>query len=246
MTSFFARPLTLGAPQPQQDTDWTIYQDDHLLIVNKPAGLLAVPGRGADKQDCLIHRVQAVFPQALVVHRLDQATSGLVVLALSPVVQKSLSALFQDRHIHKRYIATVQGQLQPEMGTVTLPLMADWPQRPRQKVDMVMGKPSETQWQVQTYDAASDTTLVALHPVTGRTHQLRVHMLALGHPIVGDTLYGTASSAPRMALHAQSLAFTHPITGKWLAVCCEPGPVHDAAPASAPERATAQQEQPGQ
>ena len=231
---------------PLHPTHWTVYHDEHLLIVNKPAGLLAVPGRGADKQDCLIHRVQTACPQALAVHRLDQATSGLVVLALSPTVQKNLSAMFENRQIQKRYIATVQGQLQPETGTVTLPLMADWPQRPRQKVDMVAGKPSETQWQVQNYDAASDTTLVALHPVTGRTHQLRVHMLALGHPIVGDTLYGTTSSALRMALHAQSLAFTHPVTGKWLAVCCEPGPAHDAVAVSAPENATAQQAQPGQ
>lgn len=231
---------------PLDNTNWTVYKDDHLLIVNKPAGLLAVPGRGADKQDCLIYRIQAVCSQVLVVHRLDQATSGLVVFALSPAVQKSMSALFQDRHIHKRYIATVQGHLQPETGTVNLPLMADWPQRPRQKVDMVTGKPSETLWQVQTYDAASDTTLVALHPVTGRTHQLRVHMLALGHPIVGDTLYGTASSVPRMALHAQSLAFTHPVTGKWLAVCCEPGPALDAVAVLAPECATARLNQPGQ
>jgi len=212
-------------PQPKLEADWTVYQDEHLLIVNKPAGLLAVPGRGADKQDCLISRVHRAFPQALVVHRLDQATSGLVLFALSPGLQKKLSTLFQDRHIHKLYIATVNGRLQPETGTVNLPLMADWPQRPRQKVDNKDGKPSETQWQVQAYDSTTDTTLVKLHPVTGRTHQLRVHMLALGHPIVGDTLYGKASSAQRMALHAQSLAFTHPVSGEWLAVSCEPDPV---------------------
>ncbi len=216
-------------PQPKLGADWTVYQDEHLLIVNKPAGLLAVPGRGADKQDCLISRVQATLPQALVVHRLDQATSGLVMFALSPALQKKLSTLFQDRHIHKNYIATVQGQLQPDTGTVNLPLMADWPQRPRQKVDREAGKPSETRWQVQAYDSVNDTTLVTLHPVTGRTHQLRVHMLALGHPIAGDTLYGETSSALRMALHAQSLAFTHPVTGEWLEVCCEPGLVHDTA-----------------
>lgn len=208
-----------------------VYQDEHLLIVNKPAGLLAVPGRGVDKQDCLISRVQVQWPQALVVHRLDQATSGLLVLALSAAVQKSLSALFQERHVSKRYIATVQGHLQPATGTVDLPLMADWPQRPRQKVDLA-GKPSQTHWEVLRYNTANDTTTVALHPVTGRTHQLRVHMLALGHPIVGDTLYGPQPSAsaaaaeadrpPRMALHAQSLALMHPVTGQWLAIACEP------------------------
>lgn len=201
-----------------------VYQDEHLLIVNKPAGLLAVPGRGADKQDCLISRVQVQWPQALVVHRLDQATSGLLVLALSAAVQKSLSALFQERHVSKRYIATVQGHLQPATGTVDLPLMADWPQRPRQKVDLA-GKPSQTHWEVLGYNTANDTTTALLHPVTGRTHQLRVHMLALGHPIVGDTLYGPQQGAdrpPRMALHAQRLAFTHPVTGQWLAVDCEP------------------------
>jgi tRNA pseudouridine32 synthase/23S rRNA pseudouridine746 synthase len=218
------RTVTALAP-PHLPCPPLIYQDEYLLIVNKPAGLLAVPGRGADKQDCLISRMQVQWPQALVVHRLDQATSGLLVLALSAAVQKSLSALFQERHVSKRYIATVQGHLQPATGTVDLPLMADWPQRPRQKVDLTSGKPSQTHWEVLRYNADNGTSLVALHPVTGRTHQLRVHMLALGHPIVGDTLYGPLQGAAppqRMALHAQRLAFTHPVTGQRLAVDCEP------------------------
>jgi tRNA pseudouridine32 synthase / 23S rRNA pseudouridine746 synthase len=198
------------------------YTDVHLLIVNKPAGLLAVPGRGADKQDCLITRLQTLYSDVLLVHRLDQATSGLMVFARNTAIQKRLSTLFSERAVHKSYAATVHGQLQPETGTVSLPIMADWPNRPRQKVDMVQGKPCETHWQVRDYDAASDTTQIELRPVTGRTHQLRVHMLALGHPIVGDRLYGTDSTAPRMLLHAQKLAFAHPVSGDWMAFSCEP------------------------
>ena len=192
---------------------WLRYQDDHLLVVDKPAGLLAVPGRGPDKQDCLITRLQTLVPEALVVHRLDQATSGLLLFARHPTVQKALGALFSQRQVNKRYLATVHGQVRPEQGCVNLPLMADWPQRPRQKVDLQLGKPSETCWQVLAYDAASNTTQVHLTPLTGRTHQLRVHMQALGHPIVGDTLYGPADGAPRLMLHAEWLAFTHPVTG---------------------------------
>ncbi len=197
---------------------WLVHQDPHLLVVDKPAGLLAVPGRGPDKQDCLLHRLQALYPEVLVVHRLDQATSGLMVLARNPAVQRQLSALFRDRQVHKQYQATVHGRLQPTHGTVSLPLAADWPQRPRQKVDTVAGKPSETHWTVLAYDPGSHTSSVALEPVTGRTHQLRVHMLALGHPIVGDTLYGLPDGAPRMQLHALALAFVHPVTGEALAV----------------------------
>ena len=188
------------------------------MVVDKPAGLLAVPGRGADKQDCLISRIQAILPDALIVHRLDQATSGLLVLARSPRVHADLSRMFRLRLIDKRYLATVHGHLAPAEGTVDLPLMADWPRRPCQKVDITHGKASQTHWRVLGYDAPQDTTEVELTPVTGRTHQLRVHMQAIGHPIVGDTLYGLDDGAPRLALHARMLAFTHPCTGAPLVI----------------------------
>lgn len=198
------------------------YQDPHLLVINKPAGLLAVPGRGPDKQDCLLTRLQAVVPQALLVHRLDQATSGLMVFARSPAVQSQLSALFRDRLTLKRYAAVVHGHLQPDCGVATFPLMADWPRRPCQKVDLAAGKPSETRWTVLSYDAANDTSVVSLQPITGRTHQLRVHMLATGHPIVGDRLYGPDDGAPRLYLHAQTLGLPHPLTGEWLEIHSTP------------------------
>lgn len=197
-----------------------VWYDHALLVANKPAGMLAVPGRGVDKQDCLITRLQEAHPELLLVHRLDQATSGLMVFARHALMQKQLSALFSERQVHKSYAATVHGHLQPDVGTVKLPLMADWPNRPRQKVDEALGKPSETHWEVLRYDALSQTTEVNLMPVTGRTHQLRVHMLALGHPIVGDRLYGEMDAADRMLLHAQTLAFAHPDSGLWMAFRC--------------------------
>ena len=227
---------------------FVVQQDAHLLFADKPAGMLAVPGRGPDKQDCLLSHLQAHDPAILLVHRLDQATSGLMVFARSPAVQKRLSVMFSSREIRKRYLATVHGYLQPERGTIDLPLMADWPQRPRQKVDLQHGKPSQTRWQRLDYDPVSDTSRVQLSPVTGRTHQLRVHMMAIGHPIVGDTLYGPpavaqgasegasegvagpggsagladADKAPRMLLHAQALSLPHPVSGEWLEIVLRP------------------------
>jgi tRNA pseudouridine32 synthase / 23S rRNA pseudouridine746 synthase len=199
-----------------------VFEDAHLLVVNKPPGLLAVPGRGPDKQDCLLHRLQGVCQDVLLVHRLDQATSGLMVFAKSAVLQRALSKLFETRQVHKQYTAVVRGLLEHDTGVVDLPLIADWPQRPKQKVDSVHGKPSQTRWQVLSRDSEANTTRVALEPVTGRSHQLRVHMLALGHVIVGDGLYGddtdsvvaiAAVSPRRMCLHATRLAFKHPVTG---------------------------------
>ena len=194
-----------------------VYADDDLLVLDKPAGVLCVPGRGEDKQDCLSTRVQAVFPDALVVHRLDMATSGLVVMARSPEAQRILGDSFAARQVHKRYEALVQGNLTPpaqEWGLIDLPLIVDWPNRPRSKVDWEIGKPSTTRWQV--LQALPDATRVALEPITGRSHQLRVHLLALGHPILGDTLYqGDAAAAfPRLMLHARYLALPHPAHGK--------------------------------
>lgn len=189
-----------------------IYCDDSLLIANKPAGLLAVPGRGADKQDCLSARLQQELPDALVVHRLDMATSGLMVFARGIEMQSRLSQMFQEREVEKRYVAVVAGNLELEEGEVNLPIAADWPNRPLRKVDAELGKPSLTRYRVLERNA--DFTRVELEPVTGRTHQLRVHMAAIGHPILGDALYGDEASAPRLLLHACSLRFLHPLSNE--------------------------------
>ena len=200
-----------------------IHVDTALIVVNKPSGLLSVPGRGADKQDCLITRVQRDYPDALIVHRLDFDTSGLLVLARGKLMHRQLSMLFQERRVDKRYVAVVGGRLTPESGEVDLPLIVDWPNRPRHIVDFTIGKPSLTRYRVLSYDAEGDCTRVALTPETGRTHQLRVHMQALGHPIVGDSLYADAvrlSQAERLLLHAERLSFPHPQSGEALDFAC--------------------------
>ena len=187
-----------------------VYCDNSLLVVNKPAGLLAVPGRGEDKQDCLSTRLQHEFPDALVVHRLDMSTSGLMLFARGIEMQRHLSNMFRDREVDKRYVAVVAGKLEPASGEVNLPIAADWPNRPLRKIDAESGKPSLTRYRTLRLDEAS--TRVELEPVTGRTHQLRIHMAAIGHPIHGDALYGNAASAPRLLLHACSLSFVHPLS----------------------------------
>ena len=200
-----------------------LYVDDTLLVVDKPSGLLAVPGRGADKQDCLSARMQARYPDALIVHRLDMATSGLVVMARGAAAQRALSKAFAAREVRKRYIAVVAGRLEasPEgWGTIDLPIIADWPNRPLRIIDPLNGKPSLTRWRVLGVDAAARTTRVELEPVTGRSHQLRIHLRELGHPILGDALYappGVQAMARRLLLHAWSLRFAHPATGEVLA-----------------------------
>jgi len=194
-----------------------LYADDVLVVVDKPAGLLAVPGRGEQRQDCVAARVQCRFPDALVVHRLDQATSGLMVLARGAEAQRTLSRAFAERRVAKHYTAIVGGLLTGAAGTIELPLAADWPNRPRQQVDAVHGKPSITHWRVLSCDAAADTTRVELEPLTGRSHQLRVHLRAIGHPIVGDVLYAPpALAAPRLMLHASGLALLHPYDARRL------------------------------
>ena len=209
-----------------------VYADDSLLVVDKPSGLLAVPGRGEEKQDCLSSRVQARYPEALVVHRLDMSTSGLMLLARSRAVQRSLSIAFAAREVHKRYAAVVQGRLDmpPHTDTedgwavIDLPIALDWPSRPLRIIDTLHGKPSVTRWQVKNYDPTTDTTRLRLEPVTGRSHQLRVHLQALGHPILGDALYAPAeiqAAAPRLLLHAQQLRLTHPVTGALLEFLAE-------------------------
>ncbi len=200
-----------------------VYVDRSLIVANKPSRLLSVPGRGPDKQDCLISRIQVEFPDALIVHRLDYDTSGLIVIARGKEMHRSLSILFQDRHVEKRYVAVVAGKLVPEDGTIDLPLIVDWPNRPLHKVDFTDGKPSLTRYHVAAYDAAEDCSRVFLVPETGRTHQLRVHMQALAHPILGDPLYADETNrnkAARLLLHAEYLAFTHPVTGRRLSYSC--------------------------
>ena len=213
-------------PEPSADGVQAVYEDADLLVLQKPAGLLCVPGRGPDKQDCLSARAAQRWPGALIVHRLDQATSGLVVMARHIGAQRRLSHAFAERQVHKRYQAVVQGPMQPGPGDasawqdIDLPIAADWERRPLRVIDTVRGKPSLTRWRVRRHDAAAGTTQVELEPVTGRTHQLRVHLAAVGHPILGDALYADAATqalAPRLLLHASELRFMHPATGAALA-----------------------------
>jgi tRNA pseudouridine32 synthase/23S rRNA pseudouridine746 synthase len=194
----------------------TLHADEHLLVFDKPAGLLAVPGRGADKQDCLATRVQREYADALVVHRLDMATSGLFLMARGIEIQRRLGRAFEQREVGKRYVAIVAGLLEGE-GVIDLPLAADWPNRPRQVVDRDRGKRSRTRWRAIAHDGAADSTRVELEPITGRSHQLRVHLQALGHPILGDALYAPVhlrDCAPRLMLHATQLTFAHPASGE--------------------------------
>jgi tRNA pseudouridine32 synthase / 23S rRNA pseudouridine746 synthase len=202
---------------------WIVHADTHLVVVNKPAGLLAVPGRGADKQDCAWSRVQMDWPDALVVHRLDMATSGLLVFARGLPAQRALNRAFAQRAVYKCYVAVVDGAPEQDDGCIDLPLAADWPNRPRQQVDLAHGKRALTHWRV--LDRAADgRTRLTLEPVTGRSHQLRVHAAAMGWPIVGDALYGrptAAADAPRLLLHATALTVPHPEGGSTVAWSCE-------------------------
>ena len=190
-----------------------IHQDHELLIVNKPAGLLSVPGKGAHLSDCLMSRIHAAFPEALLVHRLDRDTSGVMVFALTPHAQRHLGLQFEKRQVRKVYVARVWGELAPKSGTVDLPLAVDWPNRPRQKVDHAAGRPAVTDWRVVRIE--DGTTRVRLYPHTGRSHQLRVHMAEIGHPILGDPFYATgpARDFPRLMLHSESLRLRHPDGG---------------------------------
>jgi tRNA pseudouridine32 synthase/23S rRNA pseudouridine746 synthase len=191
-----------------------VHADEALVAIDKAAGLLSVPGRGADKADCAVARVQAQFADAQTVHRLDMATSGLLLFARGAAMQRALSVLFETREVVKHYEAVVNGIVGEDDGEIDLPLLADWPQRPRQKVDRLHGKPSLTRFHVLHRDVATRTTRLALQPLTGRTHQLRVHLLAIGHPIAGDALYGPCDApiADRLMLHATRLELRHPVT----------------------------------
>ena len=203
-----------------------LFADDYLLVLNKPAGLLSVPGRGADKQDCLSRRVQAEFADALVVHRLDMATSGLLLMARGADMQKCLNSAFSERQVAKRYSAIVAGDCRvtgADWQTIDLPILVDWPNRPLRKIDPLAGKPSVTRWRCVGYDAQQNCSRLELDPLTGRSHQLRVHLRALGHPILGDPWYAppaVATASTRLLLHASDLTLDHPHTGASLAFHC--------------------------
>ena len=189
-----------------------IDQDDDILVLSKPAGLLSVPGRHPDHQDSLQNRVLQKFPSALLVHRLDMATSGLMIMALNKPAQSHLSRQFQQRKVQKTYKAKVWGRVQGDSGTIDLPIRCDWPNRPLQMVCYEHGKPSQTDWQV--LERGDNWSLIKLKPITGRTHQLRIHMCELGHPILGDEFYAEGEAleaSDRLCLHAERLSVEHPV-----------------------------------
>lgn len=200
---------------PPQEPLVVLHEDHEILVVNKPHGLLSVPGKGAHLADCLLSRVQAAFPMALLVHRLDRDTSGVMVFGLTPHAQRHLGLQFEKRHTKKTYVARVEGRLEPKTGTVDLPLIVDWPNRPKQMVDHDTGKAAQTDWRVLRQ--SDEESRVRLMPKTGRSHQLRVHMLALGHPILGDPLYAEGPARDdfdRLMLHSEELRLKHPDGGR--------------------------------
>jgi tRNA pseudouridine32 synthase / 23S rRNA pseudouridine746 synthase len=203
---------------PPQDPLVILHHDHQVLLVDKPSGLLSVPGKGEDLTDCLIARVQRVFPDALLVHRLDRDTSGVMIFALTPHAQRHLGLQFENRQTKKTYVARVWGEMTGKTGTVDLPLIVDWPNRPLQMVDHENGRAAVTDWRVVR--VGGNETRVRLMPKTGRSHQLRVHMLALGHPILGDPFYATgpARDHPRLMLHSETLQFRHPDGGQGMRI----------------------------
>ncbi len=221
MTDFVYSPPT----KPWLDI---LHQDQDIMVLNKPSGLLSVPGRAPSHNDSTYSRVLAEYPDAKIVHRLDMATSGVIVVALLRSAESELKRQFRDRETAKTYYARVAGHVKAESGTVNLPLICDWPNRPKQKVDHQVGKASQTHYDVVS--RAKRSTLVKLTPITGRSHQLRVHMMALGHPILGDNFYADPLAkrlAPRLLLHAQSLTITHPFSKEPMTFSCE-APFMDA------------------
>ncbi|MDQ7058292.1 MAG: pseudouridine synthase [Ghiorsea sp.] len=209
--------------QPPPDNGITLlFEDEHLLVVNKPAGLLSVPGNSPEKKDCMESRLQAEFLEALTVHRLDMSTSGILLFARNKTMHSAMSKLFADRKISKTYIAVVDGLVEQDKGEINAPLMVDWSNRPKQKVD-AEGKPSCTYYEVISHDTEANTSRVKLTPITGRSHQLRVHMMSLGHAILGDEFYApdeAFAKANRLLLHAAKLRFMHPITQQSICIDC--------------------------
>ena len=200
------RPYT-----PPSDTGRILLEDEQVLVADKPSGLLSVPGRGDARQDCLKSRLEQRFGKLYVVHRLDMDTSGLTLFARTPDAGRKLSSAFEAREVSKRYHALVAGVPPHDSGSIELPIGRDWEMRPLRKIDHESGQPSLTRWTLM--DQYDDCALLDLEPVTGRTHQLRLHLAAIGHPILGDALYGDPSRASRLCLHASKLVFPHPGTG---------------------------------
>lgn len=196
-----------------------LHVDTTMIVINKQPGLLSQPGRRAEKWDSVITRIKPYYPDAVVVHRLDEPTSGLMMLALGKAMSSGLSRAFRERLVNKRYEAIVNGLMNDDEGSVDFPLMADWPNRPRQKIDFEHGRASLTHFRVLERNIQDNWTRVDLEPYTGRSHQLRMHLMALGHPILGDPLYAdpeTLNRAPRMLLHAKHLDLEHPLSGQKL------------------------------
>lgn len=207
---------------PQEPFLDVLYEDDALLVLNKPSGLLSVPGKAPENRDSLAFRAEQHYPNALIVHRLDMSTSGVMVMALNKEVHRELSRQFRERETHKVYFAWVWGEVTEVYGEVDLPLICDWPNRPLQMVDFENGKAALTRW--QRLKVEKGRSLMKLLPHTGRSHQLRVHMKSIGHPILGDEFYAhdeALSAAPHLQLHAAELGFKHPVTGDELLFCCE-------------------------
>jgi tRNA pseudouridine32 synthase/23S rRNA pseudouridine746 synthase len=212
-------PYQYPAPPGEKCGLEIIYRDNYLIAVNKPCGMLAVPGRGADKQDCVVTRLQPDYADIRVVHRLDCHTSGIMVLALGLDIQRALSRLFHDRAIAKFYLALVAGRVDHEAGLIDIPLRGDPDNRPMQVIDYSNGKSAQTQWRLLRYHRSvcgNTLSRLQLRPITGRTHQIRLHCMAIGHPIVGDRLYQDQNSimAERMMLHAERLEFLHPVSSE--------------------------------
>ncbi|HUD52841.1 pseudouridine synthase [Parvibaculum sp.] len=213
--------MSMGSPKPFHYAPpmepWlsVVHRDEDVLVLAKPSGLLHVPGKPVEHADCLEARAQGAFPTAMTVHRLDKDTSGVVVMGMNRKAHAHLSQQFETRQTRKIYIARVWGRISGESGRIDLPIACDWPNRPKQMVDPENGRPAQTDWAVVERDATS--TRVELRPATGRSHQLRVHMLSLGHPILGDNFYAheeAFTAADRLQLHAESLSFFHPSTGE--------------------------------
>ena len=210
-----AAPETFTYAPPMEPFLSVLHADDELIVLDKPSGLLSVPGKSREHSDCIESRAQRTYPDARIVHRLDMDTSGVMVLAMNAKAHRHLGLQFERRKTGKTYIAEIWGHLAEETGEVDLPLVCDWPNRPKQIVSFENGKPAQTRWQV--LERGARTTRVRLFPHTGRSHQLRVHMLSLGHPIIGDRFYsdGEALNASgRLALHAESLELHHPTGGE--------------------------------
>ena len=206
-------PITIQYTPPPTKPK-IIHIDDDLIIVDKPAGLLSVPGRGDDKKDCLISRIQKKYPEALIIHRLDLPTSGILILARNPDIHRLISKQFEKREVSKEYTAVVEGIMSKKSGEINLPLITDWPNRPKQKVDFESGKPSITHYEVLDVNLEANTTRIKLTPITGRSHQLRVHLLSIQHMICGDSLYSgkELDKGERLLLHANKIEFRHPTT----------------------------------